>query len=275
MEYSHLAFVVRPLSIDLSTTLYHVRLGSALANTVYANTRSFIAQLEAVSIKLGWHCYACCMMANEICLVVETRQANLSRGINSLYRSNPSTETITVETVGSRNNWRIVFIDKARFLVEVVREICWHPDRGYNLGAPEAWQWEDKHAWYTRDSSKTWLNLERLLRYFAGQPGLARTRFIGFLGRGRHRPSIWNYLRFGLFLGDEDFVSQTIARLHRPSQTTGLASPELRRPWSYYQTHYSDQGAIRAAYASGEYTLKQIAEHFGIHFSEVSRVLNA
>lgn len=31
---------------------------------------------------------------------------------------------------------------------------------------------------------------------------------------------------------------------------------------------------MQAAYASGEYTLKAIADHFGVHYSTVSRVVN-
>lgn len=33
--------------------------------------------------------------------------------------------------------------------------------------------------------------------------------------------------------------------------------------------------AIRAAYASGAYTLKVIGEHFGLHYATVSRIARA
>lgn len=32
---------------------------------------------------------------------------------------------------------------------------------------------------------------------------------------------------------------------------------------------------MRKIYASGGYTMKQIGEHFGVHYSTVSRVINA
>ena len=33
--------------------------------------------------------------------------------------------------------------------------------------------------------------------------------------------------------------------------------------------------AMRAVYATGEYTLKEIAAYFGVHYSTVSRAVNA
>ncbi|NEV63098.1 addiction module toxin RelE, partial [Thiorhodococcus minor] len=33
--------------------------------------------------------------------------------------------------------------------------------------------------------------------------------------------------------------------------------------------------AIAAAYASGGYTLKQIGDHFGLHYARISRIVRA
>ncbi len=46
------------------------------------------------------------------------------------------------------------------------------------------------------------------------------------------------------------------------------------QPLSYYdkQYHHRDQ-AIAQAYASGGYTLKEIGQHFGLHYSRISRIV--
>jgi len=43
----------------------------------------------------------------------------------------------------------------------------------------------------------------------------------------------------------------------------------------YEQQHPSRNAAMRAAYASGAYTMAQIAEHFGVHYMTVSRAVRA
>ena len=40
-----------------------------------------------------------------------------------------------------------------------------------------------------------------------------------------------------------------------------------------YQAKYSRNEAIAAAYASGGYTLKEIGDHFGLHYATVSRLV--
>jgi hypothetical protein len=47
-------------------------------------------------------------------------------------------------------------------------------------------------------------------------------------------------------------------------------------PLVYYADKYRDRNdAIRNAYDSGDYGLKAIGEHFGLHYSRVSRIVAA
>nr|WP_245688229.1 helix-turn-helix domain-containing protein [Thiohalomonas denitrificans] len=43
----------------------------------------------------------------------------------------------------------------------------------------------------------------------------------------------------------------------------------------HYARKFPDRGsAIAAAYASGGYSLKEIGEHFGLHYSYIRRIIN-
>jgi transposase len=46
------------------------------------------------------------------------------------------------------------------------------------------------------------------------------------------------------------------------------------KPLELYSSIYDKREAIKKAYATGGYTLKQIAAHFGLHYSTVSRIVN-
>ncbi|PJA41760.1 MAG: hypothetical protein CO182_05740 [Lysobacterales bacterium CG_4_9_14_3_um_filter_62_6] len=75
-----------------------------------------------------------------------------------------------------------------------------------------------------------------------------------------------------VFLGDEAFVEKAIAR-------AGKSATEVpkrqRRPQSLARiaADARDRDAtIRTAYQSGNFTLKEIGDHFGLHYATVSRL---
>jgi putative transposase len=78
-----------------------------------------------------------------------------------------------------------------------------------------------------------------------------------------------------VFLGDDDFVERMAARAKTPSREV----PRQQRAQKSLAQHERAAGdrdsAIRAAYASGAYTLKAIGEHFGLHYATASRIARA
>jgi putative transposase len=89
-------------------------------------------------------------------------------------------------------------------------------------------------------------------------------------------PSVWNDLRGQIYLGKEEFI-ETMQR-HVQSVNNINEIPRARRrakakPLSYY-TSFNDRNAgITAAYQTGDYTMKAIADEFGLHYATVSRIV--
>jgi hypothetical protein len=92
---------------------------------------------------------------------------------------------------------------------------------------------------------------------------------------GKNQPSVWRNLRQQIYLGDENFVA-TAQRLFS-DQDRSVEIPKVQqRPAAHtledYATQYANtKDAMRAAFATGSFTLKEIAEFFGVHYSTVSR----
>ena len=58
------------------------------------------------------------------------------------------------------------------------------------------------------------------------------------------------------------------------SEVPAAQRRKLARPLAYYAKKHADRDeAIVQAYASGGYGMKEIGEHFGLHYSRVSRIL--
>ena len=64
------------------------------------------------------------------------------------------------------------------------------------------------------------------------------------------------------------------ARARFFSGAIGLGTAQLTKPLGYYTKKHPDRDdAIRQAYATGGYGMKEMGEHFGLHYSRVSRII--
>ena len=89
-------------------------------------------------------------------------------------------------------------------------------------------------------------------------------------------PSLWNQLRGQVFLGGDAFLK----RMQKLSDKAAIGEiPRAqRRPLAKPLSHYRDKlpdarTGMVAAYASGDYTMQEIAECFEVHYATVSRAV--
>ena len=76
---------------------------------------------------------------------------------------------------------------------------------------------------------------------------------------------------FGLH---DSVVSRVISRARNAATGSGLV-PCIAKPVAWYaQKHTQGDDAIWAAYASGGFSMREVGEHFGLHYSVVSRVIS-
>jgi len=95
---------------------------------------------------------------------------------------------------------------------------------------------------------------------------------------GKEAPSSWGALRGQVLLGSGAFAK---AAQHAAAKEQITEIPQAQRrplplPLSDYEAlTCSPEAAMAAAYASGGYTMAQIAAYFGVHYSSVSRAVTA
>ena len=97
------------------------------------------------------------------------------------------------------------------------------------------------------------------------------------MSEGRGAGSIWEDLKGQMYLGDQAFVDRMMATLEGDALLDEVPTTQHRPPPKaldhYAKAHRDRDKAIAAAYASGGYSMKTIGEHFGLHYSMVSRIL--
>lgn len=121
-----------------------------------------------------------------------------------------------------------------------------------------------------------WLTVDWILSVFSPQRKDAIIRYRAFIAEGKDQPRPWEKLQGQLFLGSESFIAGLQGALDADVEHREIPSIQRRPiPQSLDQIprqHERDE-AIARAYASGGYSLKQIGDHSGLHYSRVSRIV--
>ena len=121
-----------------------------------------------------------------------------------------------------------------------------------------------------------WLAVDGLLNQFGEDRNEARRRFRSFVLDGVGQ-NIWQGLRQQIYLGDEAFVEKMQSRAKVQGDPLTIPKAQRRPPppsLAEIAAHHGERNAaIVAAYATGAYSYRQIAEYFGIHFATVGRIV--
>lgn len=139
------------------------------------------------------------------------------------------------------------------------------------------WPWSSYRATAGQIQPPDFLTINWILAGFGDRKSLAIERYKQFVAEGKDQPSPWQMLRNQIYLGGEPFVEMMQALIGGDDALKEIPSSQ-RRPAPKKLEKYAAGGvernaAIVAAYRSGGYTLKEIGEYFGLHYSTVSGIV--
>jgi len=98
--------MARPLRIEFSGALYHVTSRGDRREAIFEDDEdrdTFLSTLGEVVERFNWVCHAYCLMTNHYHLVIETPNANLSRGmrqLNGVFRNNETPTLLAPPVAG-------------------------------------------------------------------------------------------------------------------------------------------------------------------------------
>jgi len=168
-------------------------------------------------------------------------------------------------------------VEKDSYLLELARYIVLNPVRAGMVRSTKDWPWSSYRATAGQCAIPEFLTVDWILAAFAGRKSLAVERYRQFISEGKNQASPWQFLRNQVYLGDEQFVEDMKALIDNDKPLTEIPLSQ-RRPASksldeYVRVAGARNAAIVAAYQSGGYTLKEIGEYFGLHYSTVSGIV--
>jgi len=273
--------MARPLRLELAGGLYHVTSRGDRREAIFLNDADRLVWLEVFAQtckRFNWICHAWCLMDNHYHIVVETIEGNLAQGMRHLNGVYTQTFNRTHKRVGHvfQGRYKAIIVEKDGYLLELARYVVLNPLRAGMVKDIADWHWSSYAAMLGTQATPEWLQTDWILGQFSSQRRRAINLYIDFVRAGVGLPSVWEQLSGQVFLGSDRFLKRMQAMSDKA--TIGEIPRAQRRPVAkpldYYQTKHRDaKAAMIAAYATGDYTLQAIADHFGVHYATVSRAV--
>jgi len=276
--------VARPLRLEFAGALYHITArgnerGDIFLGDGKSDRKRFLEVLGQVCERFNWMCHAYCLMSNHYHLLVETPEANLSKGMRQLNGVYTQQVNRAHARVGHlfQGRFKGILVEKDTYLLELARYIVLNPVRAGMVHQPAAWPWSSYRATAGEEEAPPFLTTHWLLRAFAEHREQAVAGYRRFVSEGINAPSPWLDLTSQVYLGAEAFIERMQAMIdpERPLQEIPQRQRRpVAKPLQYYAERWSERDqAIAEAYRSGAYSMQAIADHFGVGRMTVSRAV--
>lgn len=275
--------MARPLRIEFAGALYHVTSRGDGQEAIYrcdGDRRLFLDVVGAVCERFNWAAHAYCLMDNHYHLLVETPDGNLAQGMRQLNGVYTQAFNRAHRRVGHvfQGRYKAILVQKEAYLLELARYVVLNPVRARMVRSAKDWPWSSYRATAGVAAGAKWLQTDWILAAFGGQKGRAMEGYRAFVAAGKNQPSPWEQLKNQVYLGAEAFVEQMQAQLEAGKDLREVPLKQRRalpKPLHHYAAQSEDRdAAIVAAYASGGYSMKEIGDHFGLHYSYISRIIS-
>ncbi len=241
------------------------------------NKQQFLLRLNEICSRFHWCCYAFCILHNSYSLILKTPVANLAKGMREL-------NGVFTQQYNQRNQ-RVGSVLKGRYkaiLIEPDNDELWRQLNGYistlalQWGfskSAAAWKWSHVQALLGKAWAPKWLRWREMLELYSQDTGEARRILIDKLSSANkfRLPKISQQQ----FLGNAGFMLE-MKELLPPIESRSAQGKtfELKKYWSeLQQQNMCRNKAIMQIYASEKYSLKEIGQFLGLHYSSISRIL--
>ena len=281
--------MARPLRVEYPGAVYHVTSRGNEKKPVFkddTDRQNFLNTLQHVNKRYHWICHAYCLMSNHYHFLIETPDGNLALGMRQLNGVYTQLFNKRHGRVGHlfQGRYKAILIQKDSHLLEVCRYVVLNPVRAKMAEKPDDWKWSSYLATAGSEKPHASLTTDWVLGQFGGKRGKAEQEYRKFVSWGIGKPTIWTEVRGQALLGEEDFVDQLVDHLKKHKNI-----PEIPRSQRYADRPSLEKlfnerilgsmtkrnKAISDAVEKHGYRQREIADHLGLYFTSISRIISA
>lgn len=278
--------MARPLRIEFAGAVYHVTSRGDRQEDIYLDDDDrelWLSVFAETCDRYNWRCHAWVQMTNHYHLLIETIDGNLSRGMRHLNGVYTQKHNVRHKRVGHlyQGRYKAILVDRESYLLEVSRYVVLNPLRAKMIDHLSDWKWSSYRSMIGNASVAVWLETDWILRHFGRKRKQAIKSYVEFVNAGKGSVPVWEEKIHPSILGDETFI-ESIYREHVEDATPEIKEiNRMERRWcpesleSYFENGVERVVAITHAYRHGGFTMKEIADFCGVHYSTVSRAIKS
>ena len=279
--------MARPLRIEFPGAVYHITSRGNARQAIFIDDKDrggFLDVVSMVAERFQWLCHAYCLMENHYHLLIETPNANLSKGMRELNGVYTQGFNQRYRRVGHlfQGRYKAVIVEKDNHLLSLCRYVVLNPVRVGLIKRPEHWRWSSYRATIGLWKRPSFLTIDWVLSQFGGRKRVAMEKYRRFVMEGIDKESPWETLKGQIFWGTDEFIKQLSGLLDEkesikevPRVQRYVARPPLRELFKGKkgEERTAEDRAIYDAYVRYGYTMKEIADHLGFHYATISRAI--
>lgn len=279
----------RPLRIEFPGAVYHITARGNEKKAIFRNNqdkKSYLELLALVVKRFHWLCHGYCLLGNHYHLLIETLESNLSRGMKQLNGIYTQKFNNKYKRVGHlfQGRYKAILVEKESYLLELSRYIVLNPVRAGIVSQPEEWPWSNYCAIIGKVKKPEFLIIDWILSQFSLDKKKAIEEYKQFVISGYNTEFPHNELVGQIILGSEGFLKKVNSHLSQESKDNMQEVPREQQLSLLPQLDEIFQEEVRKGtprdniiymvYYDYNFTMKEIGEYLGLHYTTISRVIN-
>lgn len=277
----------RPVRIEFPGAVYHVTSKGRDGQVVFKDQDDrgvFLNVIENVVDRFGWLMHSYVLMNDHYHLVVEVPGANLSKGmrqLNGVYTQHVNRRHDQEGPI-FQGRFKSVLIEKKNYLLPVCRHVVTNPSRNQDQQNFASYKWSSYRALAGQVKGPAFLHQDDVLRFFGKREKDAQRKYRDYIKQGIGGDSPLDQRTSQVLLGSARFLNemQPILQGERLSKRGPKAARRRRGLPALFKkvdakTRLERNELIKKAHLDFGYTLMEIGNHLGLHYTTVSKVINA
>ena len=206
--------MARPLRIEFAGALYHVTSRGNERRRIFrddVDRKMFLTLLGQAVKRFGWSVTAWVLMSNHFHLVVQTPEANLSRGMHWINGTYAGWFNHRHKRSGHLFQGRFdgFLVEKETYFSELLRYVVLNPVRAKMVARPEDYRWSSYRSTAGLTVAENWLDVSAALGLFHDDPSVATHEYQAFvLAKIDSTDCLWDNIINGIYLGSEPWAKR-------------------------------------------------------------------
>lgn len=276
----------RPVRIEYPGAHYHVTSKGLDNQPVFADNEDrlvFLNVLEGVVARFGWLLHTYVMMDSHYHIIVECPQANLSKGMRQLNGVYTQHFNRRHQHDGPlfQGRFKSVLFEAGPYLLPLCRHLVLNPVRLGTASSAQTYRWSSHRATSGVIKTPAYLTTHKVLSCFGKREKENQKKYKDFVKDGRNETSPLNDRSNQVLLGSPKFIREMQPILNGEKLAKrGPKQIKRKRSLPVIFKNIDDKSRnernelIRNAHIKHGYTLMEVGEFLGLHYTTVSKVVN-